>query len=395
MAQQRSGQTALLLLALLVGAAVPALGDYRAATDLYRSGDYAQAAAAFRALVDESPAYDYGYFMLGLCSLESREVDAALKNLQTAVDLNGERLEYRLALARAQFHKRDYASARDTLNRAERLVTLETEHRFYSNRGYAQAALKNWTAAVEDLDRADRAKPDQAAVIGRLAAGYFYLDDDERAIPALRKSCELAPRDGASHRLLSEALMRSATGEAREGMYVEALTAAEVYRELAPQDPVAVYLVGRAALGAGDLDRAETSFEQFLEQRASNCFAWVNLSRARIALEQWVEAEQSLETAIRCDADSAPAHLALAHVYEEQERLDEAVAAYQAASERWPSPELEKSIDRVRRNIQIREFNAGVAEQERLDRIKQENADKEADDLQEKVNKWIRTTRED
>ena len=87
--------------ALVLVAPLSARADFETGMNYFKSGKYVEAAAEFQALVDSSPEYDYGYFILGLSFLQLGKAQDALNNFQKAIDLNGDKFEYHKGLADA------------------------------------------------------------------------------------------------------------------------------------------------------------------------------------------------------------------------------------------------------------------------------------------------------
>ena len=68
---------------LLVAAPV-ALAGFEEGMSLFKQGKYVDAAAEFQALVDQSPEYDFGWFMLGNSFIQLKKYQDAEKNFRKA-----------------------------------------------------------------------------------------------------------------------------------------------------------------------------------------------------------------------------------------------------------------------------------------------------------------------
>ena len=110
------------ILLLTLSTAVLASGDYEAGMNAFKAGKYAEAAAEFQALVDQSPSYDFGYYMLGLSFFKMKKLDEAADNISKSLELNGDKFQYHHALASVKRSQRRHPEAIRILNGAEGLV---------------------------------------------------------------------------------------------------------------------------------------------------------------------------------------------------------------------------------------------------------------------------------
>jgi len=157
---------------LVVAAAPASFADLDQGMNYFRSGKYMEAAAEFQLLVDVSPAYDFGHYMMGVSFLQMKKPADAEKNILKAIELNGEKFEYYHTLAKAYFDQRQYAKSVATLRSVEGLMgdSAAKKYNLYSLRGLSYATLKKWGDAIDDLEQA-RAIKASPAVLDRLAAG--------------------------------------------------------------------------------------------------------------------------------------------------------------------------------------------------------------------------------
>jgi cytochrome c-type biogenesis protein CcmH/NrfG len=152
--------------------------------------------------------------------------------------------------------------------------------------------------------------------------------------------------------MLAEALIQAAAvtpdPSRKRLLYTQAMASAERLRKMQPDDPEAISLLGRAALGAGRYAAAEGAFRAALSSRPGSCSTLVNLSRALVAQEKIGEARAALESAARCAPAMPEVHEDLGHVYFRLERFDLALEAFRRADEIQPSPGARAAIEAVR-----------------------------------------------
>jgi len=390
----------LALAALLVlPTASVARADFEQAMNYYKAGKYVEAAAEFQTLVDNSPNYDYGYHMLGVSLLRMGKPAEAEKNFQKAIELNGEKFEYYHGLAKAYIDQKQYSDAVGTLKTAEPLATqAPTQVALYTLRGYAYSALEAWGEAVQDLEKARGMKKDPT-VLAQLGKAYYGLGHHDKAAPVFRESLKARPDDSSSTQLLAESLINlgaeAGSDAQKAAFYKEALQTAEKFAQMKPNSYEAHNLVGRAALGAGEFDKAEQSFRRVLAQKPDYCYAMINMGKTFIARERWADAEGILNDAAQCAPRMALVYENLGFVIEKQKRLEEAIAQYEKAMQIKPSAALRAGVERCQANIEVRDHNVAMEEAEQQQKEEEEQARLEYEEAQKKAKEWEKATRDE
>jgi superkiller protein 3 len=329
-----------------------------------------EAAAEFQALVDTSPSYDFGYYMMGLSFLQMKKPADAEKNLLKAIELNGEKFEYHHSLAKAYFDQKGYAKAVATLKSSEGLVGSDKskQYHLYSLRGLAYAALEKWGDAVEDLEKAKAIKP-SPAVLDRLGAAYYELGYNDKALPVIKQYLASSPNNAAMQLRLTNIYLNlgaEATSDAKKDQYYNAaLDAAEKYAALKPNTAEGHNMVGRAALGAAKYEQAEQAFKKVLAADSKHCYAMANLGKTYLATQRWKDAENVLNDASKCAPRMAVVYEGLGFALQKQKRLPEAIEQYDKALQIKPNPAIEKAKATCEENIRIAEANKAMDEEER------------------------------
>jgi tetratricopeptide (TPR) repeat protein len=371
--------------------------DHQQAVQDFLDGRLDKACGEFQSLVDQSPAYEFGHYMLGLCGLERDRLDEALRHLETAVELDGERVEYRIGLADAYERLKRPADALAVLDPVEPRVTSDTRYKFHSTRGYAHVALKQWEPAVDDLAAAHDARPKRKRVLDQLTLSLFNVRRYDEAADHARRLRTLDVRSATGARVLAEALLRldPPADTKKETFYGEAVDAAGTFLALHPGDAGALNLLGRTELAAGRFEEAVAHFGEVVAHDPQSCPARVNQGKAWIGLKRWEEAAKALEEARSCAPDSVPLLQTLGMVYRIQQRLEDSLAVYERAYQLNPSPAIAKAIEEVNYNIEARALNAAADEEDRRFREEQERLERERREMKEKIARWNQVTRDE
>jgi tetratricopeptide (TPR) repeat protein len=396
--------TTVLAAVLLLLGTTGALAGFEEGMNYFKAGKYLEAVAEFQALVDESPEYDYGYFMLGVCQVKTGKPGDGERNFAKAIELNGDRFEYHFALANVYQKAGEYRKVISTLNTAEDLVPETHRFNFYQLRGFAEAAEKDWEASVDDLEKAAAIKSDPR-ILTQLGKAYFSLGEYVKSVDKFAEATRIKP-EAESFGLMAEGLLNIAaksTNEAqKKSRYDEAMDAAQKYVDLEPGSADARYIFGRAALGAGKYDQAIEAFSKVLDSKPDNCNAMANMGKAFIAKKNWANALQALNNATSCSPGMAVAWQNKAFVLQKQgseaksvKKYGEAIAAYEQADRLKPSPANAKGIETCRNNMDVIKTNQNIAELEKEQDEEIQAADEEFAAAQAKQEEWKKKTEED
>ena len=329
-------------LALTAGVlTLPARADTREALAAFKAGRYLEAAAEIQSVVDRSPGYAYGYFLLGHCMLKMGRVGDAELEFRRALRYDPAWAEYYLGLAMASNASGNWPltirAADEGLARAQ---DPRMRYELLKLRGYASSSLRRWSDAIHDLEAAQRirAEPWLLVFLGkaRFAAGAYA-----EAIVPLRQVLLIAPDHPVVLRLLGECFLRLAADEpdaVRKRLdYLRSLAYAQRLASVTPGDLDAVHLVGRAALGAGRLDQAENVFRHVLAIDPRQCYALANLGRTYMAAARWAEAEAYLRNASACAPRLTAVYESLGELYLALGKPQEAAAQFRRIEEIEPT----------------------------------------------------------
>lgn len=318
-----------------------ARADVNEALADFKAGRYLEASAEIQAVVDRTPAYDYGYFLLGHCMLKMRRAPEAQQQFGRALSLNPTRAEYyhgfALALNASGNWPLTIRVATDGLARTD---DLRTRSALLTLRAYAWGALRRWPNAVRDLEEVQRTRPEPwiPEVLGK---ARFAMGAWSQAIPSLRQALEVNPDDPLILRLLGECSMRLAAAERdpirKRSLYGVSLAYAQRCASVSPGDLDAANLVGRAALGAGHLPQAENVFRHILANNPRQCYALANLGRTLMAAARWGEAEAYLLSASSCAPRLTTVYESLGELYLQLGKPQDAAAAFRRIEEIEPT----------------------------------------------------------
>ncbi|HEX6849773.1 MAG TPA: tetratricopeptide repeat protein [Candidatus Polarisedimenticolaceae bacterium] len=345
----------LLAVAALVLVASRAAADADQAQAWFKAGRYLEAAAEYQSLVERSPGWHYGWFMLGHCLLKMDRPADAEPAFRRALAISGEKAEYYYGLAAALRDGGRPGPAIEVLSIAEPFAReAKARYAIFYLRGTLLAAVERWSEAVIDLERARALHPDPA-VLDQLGRAYAALGRWDRAASILAESLVRDPDNEENRRLRIDALLRLGAGAvdeaAKRAAYAEAFEQAQIHARAHPEDTEAANLLGRAAMGAGRYEVAEQALRRVLEMNPRYCPATINLGRVLLARAELERAIEALQRGVECAPRLPAAHEALGLALLRVGRFQDALAVFGRAQALHPSPVSQAGIDEARRRL--------------------------------------------
>ena len=149
---------------------------------------------------------DVAHNNLGFLFLRRGELDKAISEFQTALDIRSRNTQSHYSLGAALIQ---------------------------SNLGNALARNQRWDAAVDHLQEAVRLRPDYADAYFNLGSVLFQEGKIDQAIAEWQKTLAINPRDSEAHRNVADALRK-------QGKVKEAMSEYEQALNIAPEDSAAL-----------------------------------------------------------------------------------------------------------------------------------------------------------
>lgn len=368
---------------LVLGAALPAHAGWQEGVKAFKSGNYSAAAKEFQGVVESTPDYAAGYFMLGQSMTQLNRDEDALRAYRKAYDLDPNNVEYQLALANAFLATKRYGDAAQLFGRIDP-SSLPKQ--------YQAAYFKNKTIALEKSGRsgdvlgalrdAARSKPNDADVQYQYGVAAFNAGDVSEAVRALGQAVKASP-SAENRAAYLKALIRDAreNPSRKDASYGAAV---EQAKALAGQNPSYDNLLslGEAQLGAKQYQGAIDSFQKAAAKKSNDWLAFYYASQAHTALGQYENAEAALKKALATGPsaqNSRRIYKQIGFVNEKLKNYDEAKVAYTKAGD-------QAALARVEKNMQIAQENQKIsAENQRIEEMRkeQESLEKQLKDLKQ------------
>lgn len=309
---------------------------------LTEAGELADAAAAYRRVIDLLPGSPEGYRGVGEVKLLQRDYAAARELLERAVDLDPRYRGSRYALGLAyrglglpEEAQRELALGVDALPRylTDPLASQirEYEVNLPARRNTAAALLHGGRPgqAASLLEQVLSEQPGNATDLNNLAIAYMRIERFDEARLRLVEAQRIAPEKFSTWLNLSTLAIRTGDPGA-------AVVFAEGAIERAPTMPQTHVALAIAEAELGDLERTAAALERALQLDARDPQTHGMLAEICVQLGRLELAEEHFQDVLTLRPDSLTAVLGLGRLYLQQGRLDRAGAMLVRASELAP-----------------------------------------------------------
>jgi tetratricopeptide (TPR) repeat protein len=341
--------------AMAFGAAPIMRFDWERAVSLYKQGQFREAIAEFRKVLDEAPGHADSWKFIGLSYYQLQDYKAAIQPLEKALELkrNDNRNDpelYRI-LGQSHMQLKDYEKALpyfETLVRVQMNVAIN----FYLL-GVSYANLNRANEASEAFQKAVKLDPKDGDSWYYLGVAHFRGGRLNEAIAALRSGIAADPANVEMLGLLTESLLRQGANESDEkkaNSYYEEATRVATSLKNIREDAASLELLGRAFLSAKKYTNAEMTLSRALEvSKPPSATLYFNLGFAHAQNKSWARAAEMLAQADRLNPGDFNTLYYLGYVYENLRRYQQALDAYNRAFEAsgGNNADLKASIDRV------------------------------------------------
>ncbi|HSL84526.1 MAG TPA: tetratricopeptide repeat protein [Thermoanaerobaculia bacterium] len=374
---------ALTLAVLVLGTAGAAHAGWEEGVAAFKAGNYSVAAKEFQGVVEATPDFADGYFMLGQSLAQLNRHQDAVNAYRKAYDLKPSDVKFQFALANSYLAAKRYGDAAQLYDRINP-SGLPAAHQaaYHKNKAIALDKSGRSGDALGSLRDIARTSPNDASAQYAYGVAAYNSGDGAAAVTALGKAVQLQP--SAKHReAYFKALVRQAREDAskKTSNYAKAVEQAKALTAAnASYDNL--MSLGEAQLGAKQYQGAADSFQQASAKRSNDWLAFYYLSQAQTALGQYAAAENALDRALRTSPtaqNEKRIYRQIGFVKEKLKNYEEAKVAYTRAGD-------QASVTRVEQNQQIAQENQGIEEHNRQIeqmRKEQEALEKELRELEE------------
>ena len=216
----------------------------------------------------------------------------ALSDINKAVELNPDKVAYRLRQADYYFAGGDVEKSYKALAEAEKLSPTSIEVQL--KMGEVMFYSRDYDRALRCLTNVTNREPDNQPAMLMTAFIHKEKGDTVAAVMQLRKVCDMYPNDATAFEELGVLY-----GEAGNPLAVEYLGTA---LQLEPNNTNAMYALAMYHQGQGNMEEAESLYRRLLTLNPHSADAWHNLGYIELTWYQDYErAIVCFDSALVCD----------------------------------------------------------------------------------------------
>jgi superkiller protein 3 len=329
--------------------------DWERAVSLYKQGQFREAIAEFRKVLEEAPEHPDSWKFIGLAYYQLKDYKSAIQPLEKALELkrvaNRNDPDLYRALGQSHMMVKNYEKALPYFQDLVRMQ-MNVAINFYLL-GVTYANLNRPEEATGAFQKAVKLDPKDADSWYYLSVAHFRGGRVNDAIAALRSGVAADPKNVEMLGLLAESLLRQGANENDEkkanSYFEEAIRAATDLKTLR-EDAASLELLGRAFLSAKKYTNAEMTLSRALEvSKPPSAALYFNLGFAHAQNKSWARAAEMLARADKLNPGDFNTLYYLGYVHENMRRYQQALDAYTRAFEASGrnNADVKTSIDRV------------------------------------------------
>lgn len=283
-----------------LGAAGAASAGWDEGVAAFKANDFQTAAREFSAVVEKTPDFDGGQYMLGIALLKLNRHQEALEHLRKAYELKPANGTYQMALAQGYLAAERYGDAAQMLQKIDP-ATLPKGQQDEYHQMLAGALDKSGdsAAALASLKKLTELNPNDADAWYRYGAAVFGVDT-AAGVAALEKAVSLDGKDPRKREALAKALVRQARetqGDRKKAIYDKAVTVADDLATAAPTYDN-LLLLGELQLGAAKYREAVITLKKAAAADAGPWFPHFYMAQAYTLLGDYDNADSSAQAAL-------------------------------------------------------------------------------------------------
>lgn len=267
----------------------------------FKAKNFQVAAQEFSAVVEKTPDFDGGQYMLGATLLQLNRTDEALQHLRKAYELKPDNVTYQFALAKGYLDAKRYGDAAQMLQKISPSALPKTQQdEYHQMLAVALDKSGNPEAALAALKKLTETSPNDSDAWYRYGTSAFNAGDTAAGVAALEKAVSLDGKDARKVEALAKALVRQARetqGASKKAIYDKAV---RVANDLATAQPTYenLLLLGELQLGAAKYGDAVASLKKAAAANGDPWFPHYYMSQAYTLLGDYQNAEASANSAL-------------------------------------------------------------------------------------------------
>ena len=291
--------------------------------------DYQAAVNAYKKLAELDPQRADAYFGMGDVLYRTKQLKDAAAALEKGLSLNPQNTEALFNLGSSYEELKDFAKAAEAY---QKYVALNPQGvaNGYLRLGLCRQELNQMPEAVQALEEAVKAQPQDLRTQEYLAQAYYRAKQLDKAEEAYLKLAQLSPE---SAKFYYSTIVRM-YDEAQN--YDKAIEASKRMIDLNPKDDMAVYNLGIMYFRLKRFDEAIDAFKQTLAIKPDNEYAWFNIGSSYTNQKKFKESVEPYKKYLELVPESDSGWLSLGVSYMQMKNHEAALEPMRKAVELKP-----------------------------------------------------------
>jgi tetratricopeptide (TPR) repeat protein len=352
----------------LAAAGVAAAG-WEEGVAAFRAGNYQVAAQEFSAVVEKTPDFDGGQYMLGIALLKLDRHADALAALRKAYELKPAEVKYQLSLGQGYLAAKRYADAAQMLQKIDPAsLPKGQQDEYHQMVAVALEKSGDSDAALGALKKVTETQPQSSDAWYRYGTAAFNSGDTATGVAALEKAVALDGQDPRKREALAKALVRQARetqGDRKKAIYDKAVRVAD---DVATAQPTYenLLLLGELQLGAAQYRESVATLAKAAAASADQWLPHYYSAQAHVLLGDYANAEASAQAALTRakGADQQRVWKQIGFAREKQKDYEGAKEAYLKGGDPQSAARVDENRRIASENQQIEAENQQIEEME-------------------------------
>ncbi len=280
--------------------------------------DYNSAVTTYKEIIKLDSSRASAYLELGNVYVNMRNWDEAIPALEKAVELNPQETRSFYFIGRAYEEQKNFEKA---VNAYMRFAESDPENPedVYLKMGLAQMEIKDFSGAIDSLEKAVENNPQEDSIKYKLAQAYQEAEQYEKAENTYKELAEVNPDEA---RVYYNTIMQMYD---KANMPDEAIAAAKDLVDLDPENADAVYNLGYMYVKEERFKEAVDVFKRAIDLRPSFEYAYMNLGYSYSQLNQFSNAISAFQELVKITPENDNAWFNIAVNYMQQKKWSSAV----------------------------------------------------------------------
>jgi predicted O-linked N-acetylglucosamine transferase (SPINDLY family) len=302
--------------------------DFQAAVVHHQSGNFQQAEAIYKKILEVNPNHSDALHLLGILVHQAGKKDAAMELINKAIQIQPERANYHNNLGIMFQEQGELENALACYRNALKIRPNFAD--VYNNMAFALQDQKKLDEAVSCYETAVKINPAYFEAYNNLGTALKEQGRADEAVAAYQKALQLKPDYPEAYSNMGIALKE-------QGRFQEAIACYQKALQLRPDYAEAFNNMGSLFRDMSRSDDALSCYRKAVEIKPDYADAYSNMGTVFKEQGKFAEAFSCYQKALQIKPDNCTFYLNMGNTFQDQGKPNEAIACYRKALEINPN----------------------------------------------------------